>query len=57
MAHLKGPSQRRLEILGSTRLEDGADRAEERFGGSELWEQRRRRGSADGAAGLPAGDP
>ncbi|MEV4799351.1 MerR family transcriptional regulator [Nonomuraea sp. NPDC049421] len=40
----------RLEILGGTRLEDRADRAEERFGGSELWEQRRRRASAYSAA-------
>ncbi|AQZ62605.1 HTH-type transcriptional activator tipA [[Actinomadura] parvosata subsp. kistnae] len=38
--------QERLEIFGSTRLEDNAARAEEQWGGSELWRQRQRRASA-----------
>ncbi|MEV5322715.1 MerR family transcriptional regulator [Nonomuraea sp. NPDC052634] len=42
--------QERLEIIGSTRLEDNAARAEELFGGSEQWRQRRERSSAYSAA-------
>ncbi|MGW3347054.1 MerR family transcriptional regulator [Nonomuraea rubra] len=38
--------QERLEIFGSTRLEDDAARAKARWGGSELWDQRRRRVAA-----------
>jgi DNA-binding transcriptional MerR regulator len=33
----------RLAVFGSTRLEDNAARAEQRWGGTEQWEQRRRR--------------
>lgn len=35
----------RLEVFGSTRLEDGAARAEQRWGGSDLWRQRQERAS------------
>ncbi|MEV0824967.1 MerR family transcriptional regulator [Nonomuraea rubra] len=38
--------QERLEIFGSTRLEDNAARAQAQWGGSELWHQRRRRVAA-----------
>ncbi|GAA4930326.1 DNA-binding transcriptional MerR regulator [Nonomuraea thailandensis] len=40
----------RLEIFGSTRLEDNAARARERWGDSELWRQRQRRAAACSAA-------
>ncbi len=33
----------RLEVFGSTRLEDNADRAEQRWGGTEAWRRRRER--------------
>jgi DNA-binding transcriptional MerR regulator len=33
----------RLEVFGSTQLEDNADLAEQRWGGSEQWDQRRER--------------
>jgi MerR family transcriptional regulator, thiopeptide resistance regulator len=36
-------ARERLEVFGSTRLEDNADRAEQRWGGTESWEQRRQR--------------
>jgi MerR family transcriptional regulator, thiopeptide resistance regulator len=36
-------AQERLEVFGSTRLEDNADRAEQRWGSTESWAQRRRR--------------
>jgi len=41
--------QERLEVFGSTRLEDNADRAEQRWGGTEQWRQRQRRASAHSA--------
>ncbi|MEU0565449.1 MerR family transcriptional regulator [Nonomuraea sp. NPDC005983] len=37
--------EERLEVFGSTRLEDGAERAEQRWGDSELWRQQQRRTS------------
>ncbi|WP_433417613.1 MerR family transcriptional regulator [Microtetraspora malaysiensis] len=36
----------RLEVFGSSVLEENAARAEERWGGSELWQQRKLRASA-----------
>ena len=33
----------RLEVFGSTRLEDHADRAEQRWGGTPQWAQRQQR--------------
>lgn len=33
----------RLEVFGNTRLEDNADRAEQQWGGTENWRQRRER--------------
>jgi hypothetical protein len=38
--------EERLEAFGSTRLEDNAVRAEQRWGASELWRQRQRRASS-----------
>jgi DNA-binding transcriptional MerR regulator len=35
--------QERLEVFGSTRLEDHAGQAEQRWGGTALWAQRQRR--------------
>ncbi|MEV0147171.1 MULTISPECIES: MerR family transcriptional regulator [unclassified Nonomuraea] len=37
--------EERLEVFGSTRLEDNADRAEQQWGDSELWPQRQQRTS------------
>lgn len=37
--------QERLEVFGGTRLEDNADRAEQRWGESPLWRQRQQRAS------------
>ncbi len=36
----------RLEVLGNTRLEDNADRAEQRWGDTAAWQQRRERSTA-----------
>jgi DNA-binding transcriptional MerR regulator len=44
-------AEERLEVFGSTRLEDNAALAERRFGGTEAWRQRRER-----AAGYSAED-
>ena len=38
--------EERLAVFGSTRLEDNADRAEQRWGSSPLWRQRQERVSA-----------
>ncbi|WP_067182140.1 MerR family transcriptional regulator [Microtetraspora niveoalba] len=38
--------QERLEVFGSSVLEDNATRAEEQWSGSDLWEQRKLRASA-----------
>jgi DNA-binding transcriptional MerR regulator len=37
--------EERLEVFGSTRLEDNAVHAEQRWGDSEMWRQRQRRAS------------
>jgi MerR family transcriptional regulator, thiopeptide resistance regulator len=39
-------ARERLEVFGSTRLEDNAARAEDRWGGTEGWRQRRQRVAA-----------